>query len=64
LTSQLQPDIEWSSDKAVFAAEILDQLTEGLRDRGIRKVFVLEAAAALLTSSAKGRPKSFEGLNA
>jgi len=40
--------IEWSSDKPVFAAEILDQLTQGLRDRGIRKVFVLEAAAALL----------------
>ena len=40
--------IEWSSDEPVFAAEILEQLTEGLRDRGIRKVFVLEAAAALL----------------
>jgi hypothetical protein len=41
-------DIEWSSDEPVFPAEILEQLTEGLVDRGIRKVFVLEAAAALL----------------
>ena len=40
--------IEWSSEEPVFAAEILEQLTEGLADRGIRKVFVLEAAAALL----------------
>jgi len=40
--------IEWSSDEPVFAAEILEQLTEGLADRGIRTVFVLEAAAALL----------------
>src|SRR5262245_51599980 len=35
--------IEWSSYEPVFAAEILEQLTEGLVDRGIRKVFVLEA---------------------
>jgi hypothetical protein len=40
--------IEWSSDEPVFAAEILEQLTKGLGDRGIRKVFVLEAAVALL----------------
>jgi hypothetical protein len=40
--------IEWSSDEPVFAAEILEQLTEGLVARGIQKVFVLEAAAALL----------------
>ena len=40
--------IEWSSDESVFAAEILEQLTKGLVDRGIQKVFVLEAAAALL----------------
>jgi hypothetical protein len=40
--------IEWSSDEPVFAAEILEQLTSGLVGRGIREVFVLEAAAALL----------------
>jgi hypothetical protein len=40
--------VEWSSDKPAFAAEILEQLTTGLRDRGIQEVFVLEAAAALL----------------
>jgi hypothetical protein len=44
-----EPDyIEWSSSEPVFAAGILEQLAEGLVDRGIRKVFVLEAAAALL----------------
>lgn len=40
--------IEWSSDEPVFAAEILEQLTEGVTGRGIGNVFVLEAAAALL----------------
>lgn len=40
--------IEWSSDEPAFAAEILEQLTDGLLDRGIRKVFVLEAVTALL----------------
>jgi hypothetical protein len=40
--------IEWRSDESVFATKILEQLTKGLVDRGIQKVFVLEAAAALL----------------
>ena len=39
---------EWSSDEPVFAAGILEQLTNGLVDRGIEEVFALEAAAALL----------------
>ena len=45
--------IEWSSDHPVFAAEILDQLTEGLRDRGIIEGVAPEAAEALLPHLSK-----------
>jgi hypothetical protein len=42
------PYIEWESDEAVPASAILQQLFEGISDRGLRPEFALEAGLGLL----------------